>query len=143
MHKIESVAFVKTDKGNPRLSMINRGQFMGDLADSYPHMTKVLVTIERFRDKRSLEANSLLHVWIGLIAKEVGHDTDTCKEWLKGKFLRATVEDINGNPLIDRETGEVVTKVLKTSELDTKEFDTFMEKIRIWALEFLNLDLTI
>jgi hypothetical protein len=50
-----------------------------------------------------------------------------CHELLKYKFLRATT--------INRCTGEILERVRSTTDLDTREFNTYLEQCAQWLAE--------
>jgi hypothetical protein len=68
-------------------------------------------------------------VVVKMIADEIGEDTETVHELLKDKFNRSEII-IKGNP-------ETVSK--STTELSTEEFNQYIEKIQIWAANFLGI----
>jgi hypothetical protein len=98
-----------------------------------------VITITKYKKKRSIEQNAVLHWYINDIAKETGMNPEIIKEALKMKFLTTTMLDGDGEPLCDKQTGEVLTYVRSTTDLNTVEFMTFLEEIRLWSQEFLNL----
>lgn len=114
--------------------------FLADMRD-FKDGTKVYVIIEKYHAQRSLSQNSLLHVWLGIIAEEMGvDDIEEPKYYLKEKFLKVPLTDKNGNEIAD-ENGEVIRVVKDTSSLNKLEFGEFMDKVSRWALEFLNCTL--
>lgn len=112
--------------------------FMEQLEDNQ----RVWVTIEKYQRKRSLSQNSMLHWIFQEIADETGHDRDWVKDFFAKKYLtvdlhHAETEEI----LVDAETGEVLTRVRSTAELNTVEFGEYVDRIRLYANEFLGLQL--
>lgn len=134
----------RIDLSNPdKPSLIfNAGSkaFKDDIKD-FKDGTKVYVIIEKYHAQRSLSQNSLLHVWLGIIAEEMGvDDIEEPKYYLKEKFLKVPLTDKNGNEIAD-ENGEVMMVVKDTSALNKLEFGEFMDKVNRWSLEFLNCSL--
>jgi hypothetical protein len=73
-----------------------------------------------YRCRRSLPQNSLLHLWLTCISKETGNDVETLKIYFKRKYL----------PIIEGEVfGKKEQHLTHTSDLNTKEFSTFMDNI--------------
>jgi len=81
--------------------------------------------------KRSIPQNSYLHLIFQFIADfwNTGYEADEIKEILKSKFLRTYSEKFR------------TSYVKPTSELNSKELTDFIKKIRVWSLEFLELEI--
>jgi len=89
---------------------------------------RVEVIIRKPRTKRSDVQNS--YYWgvvIELLSKELGYDKDEMHEILKYKFLQSNAM---GMPYVK-----------STTKLSTGEFEDYLEKIRRWAAEFLNINI--
>jgi hypothetical protein len=85
--------------------------------------THVFVTVEKItREKqRSLDQNA--YYWgvvVKILAGETGYTKDEMHEALKVKFL--TYENVKGIPT-----------VLSTANLNTKQFEVYLEMVRRWA----------
>ena len=120
----------------PTLKLSSNKSFLSDLKD-FKHEERVWVQIESYSPKRSLNQNSLLHLWIGIMAEEIGVEADEMKYLLKEKFLKMPLLDKHGNEVADEE-GELQFKVIDTSKLSKMEMSEFMDKIHVWSLSFLN-----
>jgi len=114
-------------------TIIIRGQEQKDYAkrliDGLTLAPTMVVEIKRFRKKRSLSQNALLHKWFGLIAEEFGDTPDGVKSDLKREFL----------PMVERHsqiTGEITMEPKGTSELTPQEMADFMTRIEAWAPKF-------
>jgi hypothetical protein len=106
-----------------------------DKFNSYLNTLKggVLVTIKKEKSQRSLEQNR--YYWgvvIKLLCEEIGLNEDELHEVLKYKFLKEHAEN--------KVLGEV-DFVKSTTDLNTKEMEEYLEKIRVWATEFLNMNI--
>ena len=55
--------------------------------DSLPEGKAYDVVIKLHREKRTIDQNRLLFLWLGCIANETGNDKDTLHEYFKQKFL--------------------------------------------------------
>jgi len=133
----------RIDKSNPDQPMVifsNIKAFVGDLKD-FPDGARIWVELESYYRKRTLSQNNLLHFYCDEIAQETGMEMLAVKEQMAKKYLTVEVVDKNCNVVADPETGEVMTRVKSTSELDTVEFASFVDKIWLWANDFLNLQL--
>jgi len=112
-----------------------------NLRESFKDGDRVTVEIKTRRKPRSLKQNSVLHWYINEIADETGIEPDDVKELLRHKYLAVDITDKDGEIIADKETGEVLRRYRSTTELSTVEFNEFTEKIRLWANDFLNLQL--
>jgi len=86
------------------------------------------VEVKKQRNTRSVNANK--YYWkciVQPLASELGYLTDEMHETLKVKF-NSEFEMITVNEMT---TG--IQKVKSTTQMDTKSFDTYMERIRVWA----------
>lgn len=101
---------------------------------------KYLVKIASIK-KRSLPQNAYLHgVIIPLVfegLRNIGwdeiRDNEDAKNVIKELFLKRKIENKN--------TGETITIVRKTSELTTVETAEFIEDIIKWAAEYLSIQI--
>lgn len=104
----------------------------------------VELTLKKVANGRTTKQNSFY--WGAVIApltfefNELGNDykPDDVHEFLKNLFLQ------DEKDLIDKATGEIVDTVKytkSTTKLSTEEFWEYCEKIRIWALEKLEIEL--
>lgn len=119
----------------PTIKFNSKTSFLSDLKD-FKHEQKIWVEIRSYSPQRSLNQNSLFHVWNGILAEEIGVEPDDMKYLLKEKFLKMPLTDKHGNEIAD-EAGELQFKVRDTSSLSKVEMMEFMDKIHVWALSFL------
>lgn len=125
-----------TTQGSLRIS--NRPLFEEDIRSmsrdkDYP----VTIEVKPRKVYRTLPMNS--YYWGVVIAmivdrlRELGHDIDRdlTHEFLKGRFLYSELTDPN--------TGEVMKIPRKTSELATEEFIEYMEHVKQFAAETLDI----
>jgi len=128
------------DPKRPVVEFQDINAFKDDL-NSFKDGTRIWVTLEKHYNKRSLSQNSTIHWYIHMICEETGHDEEFMKEFLAKKYLTVSMLDQDGNEQADPETGEVMTRVRGTSELNVVEFMMFMDKIWMWANDFLGMQL--
>src|SRR3990167_2095648 len=129
---------------------LNKVQFLGFIKDGQLFLNspskyktylqqlndgEVILNIEKPRKQRSLNQNS--YYWgviIEMIAEEQGIYSETEKQdlhfWLMKQFL--TLKKITF-------FGKSEDKDPSSRELSTVEFNEYIDKITIWAAEFLNL----
>ena len=92
---------------------------------------KKLIKIEKYSKKRSNPQNRYYHgVVLKYLSETTGYSTDEMHEVCKLKFLpydRA-----------NRVTGEIQTFGRSTKELNTAEYEEYLEKIRVWAINYLD-----
>ena len=107
-------------------------------------------TWKLFKHKRTLDANALLHVWLGQLAEhpqfiqhseglEKKERIEGIKDALKKRFLG--YETVTHN---DPRTWKPITveRLRRTRDLDSGEFCFFLERIQAWGLENLGVILT-
>lgn len=127
-----------SDPNSPKLKY--DAKLMKEDLKAFKHDTRVHIIIESYSPKRSLEQNSLLHIWMTILAEEVGIEIEEMKQLLKDKFLREPLKDKHGNDVPD-ENGELQFKVRDTSSLTKLEMSDFMDKIFRWGISFLGVTL--
>lgn len=91
------------------------------------------VTIEKWEDRRSGQANRLYWLWLGIIGDDIGMHKNELHEALIDKFSPiATYKDLQGKP---------VQKRLRTSAMKKSQFNEYMNQIEIFARAELGIDL--
>lgn len=113
-----------------------------------------LVDIKQYRETRSNRQNR--YYWgvvIQMISEETGMDEMEVHETLKKKFIKqrdyALTKSENKYFAYFEDTGEMIPtseleeyyKKKGSKDLDTKEFKEYIEKIHIWAANFLGLNI--
>lgn len=86
-------------------------------------------------NKRTIQQNE--YYWgcvVPIIASDLGYDIETMHDVLKHKFLKKTKEFIN-----NKGQKEEFEKTISTTKLTTKQFVDYIESIKRWASEFLNI----
>ena len=91
-------------------------EFIGSLKDCV-----VEIRIRKWRKKRSLQQNALYWVWLQIIARELGYDTEELHNSFRAMFL------------IDR--SKKIPLVRSTTVLNSTEFSQYLEKIERQANE--------
>lgn len=131
------------DRSNPEdpfIKLSNEKSFKQDLGD-FKDGQRVWIEVSTYYRKRSLEQNNALHWYFKEISDETGIEFDEVKDQMAKKFLMTDVLDKNGDIVADPETGEVMRRQLSTTELSTVQFMDYMDRVRLWANEFLNMEL--
>jgi hypothetical protein len=96
---------------------------------------RVQVTVEKIKHTRSHSQNAYYHgVIVKLIAQHTGHDPEQVHELLKAMF---SPKWHYAAPL----TATEFVIPTSTARLDTVEFVEYTEKCRVWAAEFLGLNI--
>ena len=90
------------------------------------------VTIVITKEKRTLDQNRLYWLWLSCIAKETGNDKDDLHEYFIYKYL---------NPELIQVFEKMIYKRLSTTQLDTKQFTEYLNKIQIFANTELAIEL--
>jgi hypothetical protein len=96
---------------------------------------RVQVTVEKIKHTRTHSQNAYYHgVVVKLIAQHTGHDPEQIHEALKHMFSpKWYMKMRDGEPARSVPTS--------TARLDTLEFVEYTEKCRVWATEFLGLQI--
>lgn len=99
----------------------------------------IKVTFQQGGKKRSNPQNNYLWgVVYEMITQKLNeqdpfeYTSEDIHHWMKEKFLR--------EPFVNPDTGEVLFfKIGSTTDLTTKKFNEYIEKIRMWASKYLEL----
>jgi hypothetical protein len=111
----------RVDKGQPHLK--NKSRYLVQLFKL--EGKEIELIIRQKKSQRSLDQNS--YYWgvvVAILGDHCGYDPEEMHEALKFKFLRKGKEGL-----------ETVTS---TTDLNTKEFEDYLERIRRWASMELN-----
>ena len=87
------------------------------------------VTVEPYKERRSLNQNSLLWKWNGIIAQETGNDVDLVHDTLKKKFLAPEEIELFGEKTLYR----------STAKLDTRAMSEYMDKVYAFTTQELGI----
>lgn len=131
-----------SDPNIPKLDLLSKKSFTEDLK-GFKNKDRVWIVVETYYPKRSLKQNNLLHLYLSEIAKETGAQLEQIKDALKKKFLTVPLTTKDGEIIADKSSGEVLERVKGTSELTVIEFMEFTENVRLWAMDFLGLYLSL
>lgn len=90
------------------------------------------VTVKPYKKNRSLDQNSLLHMWIQDIANETGNEVGVVKEYLRMKYLAPAPKEWK-DPL----TGEIniIETPRSTTTLTVHEMTAFLNHIQQFSLD--------
>jgi hypothetical protein len=91
---------------------------------SFPAGKRLAITISD-KTRRSDRQNNLLHMYFGIIGKELGYSKDEMKDIIKFKFLK--------REMVIEQTGEVVNYIADTHKLTKEEFSELIEKMIEWC----------
>lgn len=78
------------------------------------------ITVKTHDPKRSNQANSLAHVYAGIMGKDLGYGTEEFYELLKGKFLGVEQFEF---------MGLTITRAKQSRKLSKSEYSEFLNKI--------------
>ena len=92
--------------------------------DKLPEGKRFDVSVKVHREKRTVDQNRLLFLWIGCVSLETGYFKDEVHEIFKKKFLGIEVFEI---------WGERVERLRSTANLDTKQFSDYLDRIQQFA----------
>lgn len=111
---------------NGKLLLDNKADFTNHLLSL--EGKRVEVTVEKYRRKRTVDQNSYYWLILDMISKETGQDPLSLHQAFKFRF-----------------SGKITVKGLlvpqSSKALDTIDFSTYVDNIKSWAREFLNMEL--
>ena len=93
---------------------------------------RITLSLSESKSVRSVNQNK--YYWgvvLHYISEEIGHSPEEVHDLLKAQFLKGTIH-VKGLDL---------DKVGSTASLKTDEFEEYLNKIKIWAAEFLNVNI--
>jgi hypothetical protein len=100
----------------------------------------VVVTIKRKGSQRSTQQNryyfGVVIKEIGIRLRDLGHphlEDEAIHEMMKIKF--------NFEQMVNDKTGEVLEIPKTTTDLNKTEFGEYIDRVRMWAAEFLDIDI--
>jgi len=106
---------------------VDKGHFIPDNLQRYKQVLwsfekkRIMITIQKEFNKRTLAQNDYLHAYLTIIADETGHTMTEIKELCKELFLPHLTKEICGHILIERGS---------TTELEKDgSFSEFIERI--------------
>lgn len=112
-----------------------------DIKETYADGERVTNTIKIRRKPRSLSQNGLFHAYCGIIAEETGNSLERVKSTLKGLYAKRPFKYKDDNDVINEQTGEVLTYIQDTSDMSTVEFGALIDKTRMFAAEWFQINL--
>lgn len=99
---------------------------------------EVTVRVEKAHALRSIEANRYYFgVVLEILSEHTGYTREELHEWAKAKFLPRELAILDGN-------GNIVDNLViggTTTSLNKVEFYEYVERVRTFALERLDLDI--
>ena len=111
---------------NGKLLLDSKSDFIGHLHSM--EGKRVEVTVEKSRRKRTVDQNSYYWLILDMISKETGQERLSLHQAFKFRF-----------------SGKITVKGLvipqSSKALDTVDFSTYVENIKSWAREFLNMEM--
>jgi len=81
------------------------------------------VILRRHRKKRSLDQNALYWMWLGIISRVTGNDTDQLHETFKQMFAEAKVAEV---------FGKTVT-TYSTAKMNVGEMSEYLDRVYAFA----------
>lgn len=121
---MKHLAFVK----NGKLEIANKDNFKKNVRELEDK--QVFIFLSERKKKRSLNQNA--YYWgvvVDMLAEHLGYFPEEIHEVLKQKFLpKKEIQIMNKNVIIPE----------STTQLSTKAFEDYTEKIRVWAALELN-----
>lgn len=113
--------------GEGLITFAHKDQFLAHLDSLKGQFVEVIV-----RKKRMYRSNKQNRYYFGVVLKEISDHTGSEPKSLHQGFAAEYL-------LEHASDHRVPPRVRSTTELDTKEFSEYVEKIKLWAGEFLGL----
>jgi hypothetical protein len=89
-----------------------------------------VVKVGPYKRRRSIQQKGLYFVWMGEIADATGHTKDEMHEYFKWKFLPPRLIEVGG---------KAITCAGSTEALNTEQMSDYMERIKAFAAQELNI----
>lgn len=102
-----------------------------NLVDGLPKDGSMKVTIEPSHAKRSLAQNNLYHMWVDIIANEVGYTHREMDIELKAELLEPEI--------VVARSGKTFSQLPSTSKMNTKEMSHYLDAVDRLAAEFYDI----
>ena len=115
---------------NNKITIIKAKKMWADWITSLNNK-KVEVNVKEWKSNRSRNQNSLMWAWLSILEQETGQPKEDIHDYFKKKFLMRIIK-IKGKP--EKVVGS-------TTNLDTKEFTEYLEKLRETSAVFFNVNL--
>jgi len=119
---------------NGKMTLNNRDIFTNEI-QKYEGKDLIL-EIREAKSQRSLNQNA--YYWgivLDILSKETGYTLHEMHEVLKSKFLSTIIDFFYKNKT------EVLYGSRSTANLNTKEFENYLEEIRRWAITDLSINI--
>lgn len=91
-----------------------------DYLAGLPEDTKLVIDIDKAKNKRSLSQNAFYWLYLGVIENETGNTAQDLHELFRRKFLKPTIKTI---------LGKEYTLPSSTTSLSKHEFTEYLDKI--------------
>lgn len=101
-----------------------------DYIKDLPEGKSYTADVKLRREKRTIDQNSLLWLWVNCISDETGNEKNALHEYFKAEFLGFTEIVV---------FGKIQKHINSTTGLDTKQFTHYLEKIKIFAASELGI----
>ena len=101
-------------------------KILNDFTDEIILGKEFIITVAKLVYKRTLKQNSLYWIWIEFLRLDSGNEKDDIHNDLKERFLEPQITTVFGRKKV-RYT---------TTGLTTKQFNEYLEKIRLFVLDF-------
>lgn len=102
---------------------------------------RVTLTIDKFKDRRSVRANA--YYWgvvLKLIAEHSGHTPQDLHDALSEKFAPGEQKQMEFVNTFTGEIEELTTDSRRTSKLSMHDFYEYVEHVRVWASEWMGVE---
>ena len=121
------------------IHMNNEAYCYRELRNAFKHGAKCTIEIKSRRKPRSLAQNAYMHMAFQMMADDTGNDLEQIKTTMKVMYAKKPLLDKHGEQIYNKETGEQAFYIQDTRDMNTLEMTEFMDKVRLFSQEFLNI----
>lgn len=114
----------------------NEAYVLADIKKFFKDQERVTIEVKSRKKIRSLDQNAYLHLALQMIADETGNSLEAVKTTLKALYAKQPLLDRNGDPIVDKSSGEVAHYIQDTRDMSQIEMIEFIDNIRIFAIDF-------
>jgi len=130
-----------SDPEKPKVNFVDL-KHMRSVISEFKDQSRVWVEFSTYYRKRTVEQNSLFHVYAQCIADDTGQELESVKATLKMLYCRKPLLDKEGHEQFNIQTGELLEYVEDTSNLSTVEMGKLIDNTVMFAQDFFGIILT-
>lgn len=114
----------------------NETYVLADIKKLFKDQERVTIEVKSRKKIRNIDQNAYLHLCLQMIADETGNSLDAVKTTLKALYAKQPLLYRNGDPIVDKSSGEIAHYIQDTRYMSTVECFEFTEKVIMFARDF-------